>query len=208
MGPPSTRSFVALVALLGALMLGVTACGDPAPAADHPRATQPRMTIPPGREQAARDLIAPHAERSANAELHMRGPSIDVYVIKWWLMRGDQPRALLVLAPLADAAPDDLQSESFAIQVAWAPEIDQPDPAEQALLDAVIAAVQRQDRGDFHGGAYDRLLRRGESEAGPFAPPAEDPAQVRRLWALRVAAAALLVALGVVAVLRPVREPR
>src|SRR5690554_5444894 len=175
--------------------------GAPALAAPPDRSN---YAIPPDREQAARDLLAPVAEPDG---LRLRGPSIERDRIKWWLMRGEQARALLVLVPRPTGQPDDPRSKSFAIQIAWAPDVD-PEPSERALLQAAIEAVQAEDKGGFYVLLLDRVIEREQREnPGPDRPLAADPERVRLLWSLKLAAVALLIGLAVLVILRPLRDP-
>src|SRR5690606_20341205 len=115
-----------------------------------------QVGIPPDREAAARDLLAPLLEERPD-DLSLQGPSIERDRIKWWLMRGDEARAILVLLPHRSGQPEDPRSKSFAIQVAWDPKVE-PEPAEQALLAAAVEAVQARDEGGFYVILVDTLL--------------------------------------------------
>lgn len=190
--------------LIWAAALLVLALGGGTPALAAPP-DQSKFGIPPGREQAIRDLLAPVSEPDG---LRLRGPSIERDRIKWWLMRGEQARAMLVLVPRPSGQPDDPRSKSFAIQIAWAPDVD-PEPDERALLQAAVEAVQAEDKGGFYVLLLDVMIaneKRG-APAGPDRSLSADPQRVRLLWSLKIAAIALLIGLALLVTLRPLRDP-
>lgn len=189
------------------LLLAVASALASSPVRAAPPQDESSVAIPPGREAPARDLLAPLlGER--DDDLSLLGPSIERDRIKWWLMRGDQSRALLLLVPHIAGEPDDPRSKSFAMQIAPAPGVEL-EPAEQALLDQAIATVQARDQGGFYVLLVDTLLERDEPvPAGPHSRPiADDPDPVRRWWALKVAAVGLLAGVAAATTLRPRREP-
>lgn len=159
---------------------------------------QPERVIPPGREDAARDLLGPVFDQTP-AELSWLGPQIEVDRIKWWLMRGEQAQVILVLAPRELAAADEPLSQSFAIQIAWAPD-GSPSEAERELIAAAVASVQARDRGQFYLVLLDLFSDDGSQQPLPYlAGPAVDPADVHRKWALKLCGVGLLglLALGI-----------
>ena len=170
-----------------------------APASEAAAAEQqPERVIPPGREDAARELLSPVFDQTP-AELSWLGPQIEVDRIKWWLMRGEQARVIIVLAPRELAVADEPLSQSFAIQVAWAPD-GSPSEAERELVAAAVASVQAGDRGQFYLVLLDLFTEDGSQQPLPYlAGEPEDPAQVHRKWALKLCGVGLLglFALGV-----------
>jgi hypothetical protein len=168
-----------------------------------PAQERPERVIPPGREDAARELLAP-VVRETPYSLRWLGPRIEVDRIKWWLMRDEEARAILVLVPRELAGASDPLSKSFAIQIAWAPEVE-PRPRERELLAAAVEAVQAGDRGQFYLVQLDLFEDEGRPPPPYAAKPVAEPAQVHRRWGLELAAVALLglVALGIT--LRPDR---
>lgn len=194
-------------ALLLALALAtVPALVEAAPPDDSLHAGESYFAIPPDRELAARDLLEPLLRPRAD-DLSLRGPSIERDRIKWWLMRGDEARAILLLVPRKIGAPEDPRSTSFAVQIAWAPEVE-PEPAELALIDAAIATVQARDQGGFYVLLIDALFKPDKEillTGPPSRPVAEDPERVRLWWSLKLAAIGLLAGLAAAASLRPRR---
>jgi hypothetical protein len=163
------------------------------------RDAEPENVIPPGREQDARDLLAPALDATPSNSSWL-GPRIELDRIKWWLMRGDQARAILILIPRELAGADDPLSQSFAIQVAWAPDVE-PDPQEHELISTAIEAIQTRDQGQFY-------IVRLEAFAKPppyLAQTDADAASVHRRWGLSLAGVALL---GLLATLVALRRPR
>lgn len=194
-----------LVAIVGAwLVLGSGAAAEAQAPADEPSSARSReavMVIGPGREADAAALIAPVRD-AAPPGTAWRGPQIDVDRIHWWLKAGDETRASLTLVPRALGSEDAPRSESFAIEIDWAPD-SSPSAAERALMDEACAAIQANDRGDFYGVAIDNALAHGgvevELDTTPSEAAAGDPDLLRRRWALRVIGvlALGLMALGV-----------
>ncbi|PRP93618.1 hypothetical protein ENSA7_80460 [Enhygromyxa salina] len=172
---------------------------EAAPAPASTTGQQPERVIPPGREDAARELLRPVLDQTP-AQLSWLGPQIEVDRIKWWLMRGDSAQVILVLAPRELAVADEPLSHSFAIQVAWAPSAGSPSAVERELVDAAIASVQARDTGQFYLVLLDVFSADGSQQPLPYlAKPADDPAHVHRVWALKLAGVGLLwlFALGV-----------
>jgi hypothetical protein len=198
-GHVATIMLTLALALAGAIALpGTEAHAAPAREAASSEA-EPEHVIPPGREQAARELLAPALEATPTGSSWL-GPTIELDRIKWWLMRDDQARAILMLIPRELAGADDPLSQSFAIQIAWAPEVE-PDPQERESIARAIEAIQAGDHGQFY------IVRR---EAFAKQPPyltgtAADPASVHRRWGLSLAGVALL---GLLATLVTLRRPR
>ncbi|MFO7564077.1 MAG: hypothetical protein R6X02_15630 [Enhygromyxa sp.] len=200
---PHARARLAVFVFVLVVVFGLVFGPEPAEAA--PPVEESHVGIPPDREAAARELLAPLLEERSD-DLSLQGPSIERDRIKWWLMRGDEARAVLVLLPRSAGQPEDPRSKSFAMQVAWAPEVE-PEPVEQALLAAAVEAVQARDEGGFYVMLVDTLLEREDPlQAQPHARAiADDPERVRRWWALKVAAVALLAGLAAATSLRPRR---
>jgi hypothetical protein len=145
------RGCTSMTGLLLAIALPVAHAHAEPPsesAVDDPARHRGAHVIPPGREAAARELLAPILDATA-PELRWLGPTIEIDRIKWWLLRGEQARVMLVLVPRELGTADDPTSHSFAIQVAWAPDIE-PEPHERELVAAAIEAVQARDRGQFY----------------------------------------------------------
>lgn len=181
--------------------------------AGPPQGGREVYVIPAEREADARGLLA-KVVADTPPELQWRGPSIEVARIKWWLMQGDQARAMLLLSPAsgetpkAELDPPDARSKSFWIHVAWAPEIE-PSAAEREAMDAALAAIVAGDQGGFYTIAVDAMYAEmlGETHeeqraAGNTDVPeivhynrehVEDPEQVRRRWAKRTGWGLLLV---------------
>lgn len=205
-------STITLVVLLSLSLSAGGAHAGPAvsPDAPDPGASEhdeQAWVIPPGREAAARELLAP-IMASTPPPLRWQGPRIEVDRIKWWLMHGEQARAMLVLVPRALAGPDDPRSASFAIQAAWAPTVT-PEPHERELVAAAIEAVEAGDRGQFYELRIDALLGDRPQRAPPYvAPTAVDPAELHRRWATKLAGVALLGLFALVVTLRRERGPR
>jgi hypothetical protein len=170
---------------------------------DEPARDRGAHVIPPGREAQARELLAPVLDATA-PELRWLGPTIEIDRIKWWLLRGEQARAMLVLVPRELGAPDDPISRSFAIQAAWAPDIE-PEPHEQQLLAAAIESVRAHDRGQFYRVRLDVFEADGPPPPPYWASEPADPRAVHRRWGLELSAVALLglLALGVTFRRRP-----
>ena len=197
--------------LLAALLLAA----GPA-LAGPPRGGREVYVIPAEREADARELLAAVVAETP-PELQWRGPSIEVDRIKWWLMQGDQARALLLLSPASaqtsedELGPPDARSKSFLVHVAWAPELE-PTPAEREAMDAALAAVVAGDQGGFYTIAVDAMYAEmlGETHEEQRAAgntdvpelvhynlaPSEDPERVRRRWATRTGWGLLLVLLA------------
>lgn len=188
---------IVIVLLLSALVA--------TPSVAAPPVERSNVAIPPGREQAARELLEPVLVERADA-LSLRGPSIDRDRIEWWLMRGEQARARLSLLPRSAGEPDDPRSKSFAMQIAWEPDV-APEPAERALLDGAIAAVQERDQGGFYVLLPETLL--APSEPPPRAPESRpvssDPERTRGEWTRKLAAIGLLIGFAIAVTLRPRR---
>lgn len=184
------------------LLLALVATSTPAGAA--PPTEESNVAIPPDREASARELLAPLLiERSDGLEL--RGPSIERDRIKWWLMRDGEARGMLLLVPHHAGRPEEPRSKSFAIRIAWPPEVD-PEPAETALLESAVETVQARDQGGFYVLLFDALLL--PEDPPPTSPDHEvddDPDHVRLLWSLKLAGVALLVGFGLAVTLRPHR---
>jgi hypothetical protein len=159
--------------------------------------------IPPGREAAARELLAPIHDETGH-ELRWLGPTIEVDRIKWWLLRGEQARAMLVLLPRELGEPDDPISHSFAIQVVWAPDVE-PEPHERERLAAAVSAVQAGDHGQFFLVRLDLFEPDGPPPPPYMASEPADPSSVHRRWGLELGGVALLglFALGVTLRRRP-----
>jgi hypothetical protein len=190
-----------LRAMSGLVVLALSGLPTLAHAAPAGDANQPERVIPPGREDAARELLRPVFDQTP-AELHWLGPQIEVDRIKWWLMQGEQARVILVLAPRELAVADEPLSHSFAIQVAWAPEPPgaPPSAVERELVAAAVASVQARDTGQFYLVLLDVFSDDGSQQPLPYlAKPAGDPAEVHRKWALKLCGVGLLglFALGV-----------
>lgn len=178
-------------------MFALTLAPSQVYAAPAPR-ERPQRVIPPGREQAARELLSPVFEQTP-AELSWLGPRIEIDQIKWWLMHGEQARVILVLVPRELGGADDPLSRSFAIQVAWAPDTE-PTQAERELVEAAVSSVQVRDAGQFYDVLLDIFSDDGSQAPLPYlAKPAADPVQVHRKWALKLCGVGLLglFALGV-----------
>lgn len=210
MASPSSFARVSLALGLGfglGLLAPERAAAQPAaePGQEQPGQEQQqqdsRQVIPPGREDAARELLA-EVQATTPVGLRWQGPRIEVDRIKWWLLRGEEARAMLVLVPRELGEAEDPRSESFAIQVAWAPKLD-PEPRERQLLDAAVAAIQSRDRGQFYlvrlelFEADDRVL-----DPPYVAKPAADPSATRRRWALQLTGVATLGLFALVVTLR------
>jgi hypothetical protein len=179
----------------------------PMSAVAAPPTEQPHVAIPPGREQAARDLLAPLLDGQSE-ELALRGPDIQRDRIEWWLMRGEQARARLLLVPRSAGEPEDPRSKSFALQIVWELGVE-PDPAERALLEHSIESVQQRDEGGFYVLLPDTMLAHEEPPppSGPYSRPiADDPDRTRGAWALQLAAVGLLLGFAVAVTLRPLTE--
>jgi hypothetical protein len=161
--------------------------------------------LPPGREPALRALLEP-VVRETPADLRWLGPTVEFDRVKWWLMRGEQADAMLLLAPRELAEAGDPVSMSFAIQVAWPPERE-PDARERALLERAIEEIKTGDHGQFY---VMRVLTpeqpKPEPEPDPVPPyavqPADDPDAVRRQWLLEVGGLLVLALAATVAVMR------
>jgi hypothetical protein len=189
------RGCVSMMGLLLALSLPAAHAHAGPPGEAH--------VIPPGREAQARELLAPVLDATA-PELRWLGPTIEIDRIKWWLLRGEQARAMLVLVPRELGAPEDPTSRGFAIQVAWAPDIE-PQPHERELIAAAIEAVQARDRGQFYRVQLDMFEPDGPPPPPYMATQSADPTAVHRRWGLELGAVALLglFALGVTFRRRP-----
>lgn len=162
---------------------------------------QGARVIPPGREAAARELLAPVLD-TTSPELRWVGPSIEIDRIRWLLQRREQTRAALILLPRELGEAGDPTSRSFAIQVAWPPDVE-PEPSERELLDAAVAAVQAGDEGQFYQVRLDLFEPQGQP-APPYQAPAEpDPSAVHRRWGLELGAVALLGLFALAVTLRP-----
>lgn len=194
--------------LLALALLATHAHAGPprAAAADSDARDRGAHVIPPGREAEARELLAPILDATA-PELRWLGPTIEIDRIKWWLLRGEQARAMLVLVPRELGAPDDPSSRSFAIQVAWAPDIE-PEPHEHELLAAAIEAVQAGDRGQFYRVRLDMFEPDGPPPPPYLASEPGDPTVVHRRWGLELGVVGLLGLLALGVTLRPVRGSR
>src|SRR5262245_20787086 len=114
---------VSVAGLLLALALPVADGGGEPPTHDHGM-----HVIPPGREAAAREMLAPIIDVTG-PELRWAGPEIEIDRIEWLLLRGEQVRARLMLIPRELATAGDPISQSFAISVAWEAE---PEAGERA----------------------------------------------------------------------------
>ncbi|KIG16949.1 hypothetical protein DB30_03933 [Enhygromyxa salina] len=185
--------------LLALALAGPPCLAHAAPASQASADNQPERVIPPGREDAARELLGPVFDKTPDS-LGWLGPQIEVDRIKWWLMRGEQARVILVLAPRELAVADEPLSHSFAIQVAWAPASDPPTEVERELVNAAVASVQARDTGQFYLVLLDVFSADGSQDPLPYlAKPAGDPAVVHRKWALKLCGVGLLglFALGV-----------
>jgi hypothetical protein len=179
------RAAVLLIVMLWA------AAAQASPGPDH--------VIPPGRETAAQALLR---DAPTPDGLHWLGPTIEVDRIKWWLMAGEQARAIIVLLPRALAAEEDPLSDSFAIAVAWAPDVE-PTPAERAAIEQAIVSIQAHDRGEFYI-APEAGVREGGTPPYLVAH-AHAPEVVRNRWTLKLIGVAALICLGLAIVLR--RQP-
>lgn len=186
------------LALLLALAVG-DAAAAPAP---EPSQQHGENVIPPGREQVARELLDPVLLRTPT-DLHWLGPTIEFDRIKWWLMRGEDAHAMLVLLPREHAEPDEPTSHSFAIRVAWPPERE-VEARERELLEAAVAAVQTGDHGQFYVVRFD-LFEGGELPPPYLAQPVEDPRAVRRRWGLELFGTLLLATFALIVTVR--RQP-
>lgn len=200
------RGCVAVMGLLLAIVLpAVDAHAGPPtkPAADHDARDRGAHVIPPGREAEARELLAGVLDATA-PQLRWLGPTIEIDRIQWWLLRGEQARAMLVLVPSELGGPDDPTSRSFAIQVAWAPDVE-PEPHERELIAAAIASVQARDRGQFYRVQLDMFEPDGPPPPPYMAAEPVDPALVHRRFGLELGSVALLglFALGVTLRRRP-----
>ena len=116
------------------------------------------VAIPPEHAEAIAELLGPDSS--------LRGPSIDRDRVKWWLMRGDDARAMLLLVPVAEATADDPTSQSFAIRVAWAEGIE-PTAEEREQIAAAIDAIQRNDAGGYYLLLMETSLREHGQQGGP-----------------------------------------
>ncbi len=156
--------------------------------------------IPPGREAAARELLEPVLVETGH-ELRWAGPTIEIDRIGWWLLRGDEARARLLLIPRELAQPGDPVSQSFAIEVAWSPEIE-PEPRERELLAAAVAAVQAGDPGQIYRVRLDLFESEGQLAPPYLAEAAGNPSDVHRRWGLELGGVALLGLFALVVTLR------
>lgn len=208
-GPlPKLRRLAPLCSLLFVAPALASASPPPEP---PPEAARHVFVIPPGQEAKARALLAPVLAETPS-QLRWLGPRINIERVEWWLMQGRDARASLSLSPaaLADAAPERAalpRSESFAIQVTWAPGV-QASLAERELMEAAVAAVQTRDAGGFYNLAIDSLYT--EDKHPPLynlTAPAE-PGAVHRRWGLELGASALLVLFAIGITLRPQAEPQ
>jgi hypothetical protein len=193
------RCCVSMTGLLFALTLpaGYAHAEPPGEPASESARDRGAHVIPPGRESEARELLAPIVDTTV-PELRWLGPAIEIDRIQWWLLRGEQARAMLVLIPRELGGPDDPVSQSFAIEIAWAPDIE-PEPQERELLAAAVAAVQAGDRGQFYRVRMDLFEPEGQPTPPYLAQEQADPSAVHRRWGLELGGVALLglLALGV-----------
>lgn len=188
--------------LMALALGGAPSLAHSAPASDaDPTPTAPEKlewVIPPGREDAARELLSPVFDQTP-AELSWLGPRIEVDRIKWWLMRGEQAQVIIMLAPRELAVADEPLSQSFAIQVAWSPD-HSPNEVERELVAAAVASVQARDRGQFYLVQFNIFSDDGSQQPLSDLPGArEDPVEVHGKWALKLCGVGLLglFALGV-----------
>lgn len=189
------RSRLALVVPLLSVLVAT-------PAEAAPPLERSNVAIPPGREQAARELLEPVLVERSDA-LSLRGPSIDRDRIEWWLLRGEQARARLSLLPRTAGEPEDPRSMSFAMQIAWEDDVE-PEPAERALLEAAIASVQERDQGGFYVLLPETLL--APSEPPPQEPESRpissDPERTRGEWTRKLAVLGVLIGFAIAFTLR------
>ena len=197
------------LALLAVLVLGVAgptgvaSAESPPASASEERARQAIWVIPPGREDEAAALMA-ELRAATPAGVSWIGPTIEVDRIKWWLSAGDEARAILVLVPAELGSEDAPRSESFAIEVEWAPGVS-PSAAERELIADAIAAIQARDEGGFYNVAVDNALQIGgvvidiRNEADQAAL---EPAEVRQRWIRRLVGIGLLSLLALAVALR------
>jgi hypothetical protein len=192
------RGSLAQVVALG-LLLALAGPGESSHAG--PPRDESNFAIQPDREAPARALLEGLLGERADG-LELRGPSIERDRIKWWLMRGDEAQAILLLVPPPAGQPEDPRSTSFAIQIAWSPDIE-PEPAEVALLEAAVEAVQTNDHGGFYVLLVDTIVERDDSEpASPDYAVDGEPERVRLLWSLEFAAVTLLAGFAIAVTLR------
>ena len=189
---------VSIAGLLLALALPVTQARAAPPS--HEQGPEKSMhVIPPGREAAAREMLAPILDVTG-PELRWAGPQIEIDHIAWWLMRGEQARARLLLIPRELGAAGDPTSPSFAILVTWEVE---PEPRERELLERAVAAVQAGDRGQFYQVRVDLFEPEGEPPPPYQASLEADPIDVHRRWGLELGGIALLGLFALAVTLRP-----
>lgn len=222
MSPPFglARRCAQLRGLPAGLLVGVLACPGLARAAPARKGGEV-FVIPAQREPDARELLA-KVVADTPAPLRWQGPRIDIDRIRWWLMDGEQVRAMVLLSPvtLAAAAPASevrARSKSFAIATSWAPGVE-PGADERALLDAAVAAIVANDAGGFYSVAVDNLyagvIDEDEVDGGAGAEPQDEeplhyelgaapgPDAVWRSWGRGLGGSALLVLLAIGVTLR------
>ena len=162
---------------------------------------EPEHVIPPGHEDAARELLRGALDQTP-ADLQWLGPSIEIDRVKWWLERDGETLVELVALPRALGEQGRAQSESFTIVTHEAAGVTLDD-AQRQLLDVAVAAIQANDRGEFY------VHRATAFETAP--PYMRDqpttPQAVHRRWTLEFSLVGLFALAAFVVVFRPRPSP-
>ena len=183
---------------LAALAVALTASPaiDAAPA-KVAAPNEPEHVIPPGHEDAARELLRDALDQTGD-DLQWLGPSIEIDRIKWWLERDGQTLVELVALPRALGERGRADSESFTI-VTHETEGVTLDDAQRQLLDVAVASIQARDSGDFY------VHRETAFEGVPpyMRGQPSTPEEVRRRWTIEFATVGLLALAAIGVTFRP-----